>query len=185
MRSFVLRPLAAAVCHLLVGLFWGPLLQGVRKHPRQPDARPLRAIHRLQTRQPNHSAVSTTASNARKCCASNPRPTSRLRPFGSRTSTRDSPAVLASPTSFTSTNCAASSPCACLGVAASRNRFFQAKKCGAHSLRAPQNAATLCPLPTCSETSFPHFAHTLLLRFCRVIPQHCYTHTRPCKMGFT
>jgi hypothetical protein len=24
-----------------------------------------------------------------------------------------------------------------------------------------------------------------LLRFCRVIPQHCYTHTRPCKMGFT
>jgi hypothetical protein len=34
----------------------------------------MRAIHRLQTRQPNHSSVSITASNARKCCASNPRP---------------------------------------------------------------------------------------------------------------
>src|SRR6266699_2708453 len=65
------------------------------------------------------------------------------------------------------------------GVAVSRRRFFQAKKCGAHSLGSPQNAATLCPLRTCAETSFRRFAHTFLLRSCRVIPQHCYTRTRP------
>jgi len=51
-------------------------------------------------------------------------------------------------------------------VAASRSRFFQAKKCGAHSLRSWQNTATLRPLPTCSVTSFPplrpHFLASLL-----------------------
>src|SRR6266576_3148300 len=157
----------------------------VGRFRRQPDARYLRPVQRVQTGQPDHAPLSTTASNARKCCASNPGPTSRLRPFWSRISTRESPAVLAAATSFTSTNCAASPPCGCRGAAVSRRRFFQAKKCGAHSLRSPQNAATLCPLRTCSETNFSHFAHTFLLRSCRVIPQHCYTRTRPCKMHFT
>src|SRR5439155_9419485 len=55
---------------------------------RQPDPRFLRAVHRLQTRQPDHDVASTTASNARTCSASNPRPTSRLRPFDRRISTR-------------------------------------------------------------------------------------------------
>src|SRR6266699_2823284 len=55
----------------------------------------------------------------------------------------------------------------------------------AHILRSPQNAATLCPLRTCSEARFRHFAHTFLLRCCRVIPPHCYIRTYPCKMRFT
>src|SRR2546430_15701732 len=72
---------------------------------RQPDPRFLRAVHRLQTRQPDHDAVSTTASNARTCSASHPRPTSRLRPFCNRISTRESPAAFgAASVSCTSRN---------------------------------------------------------------------------------
>src|SRR5580692_4619033 len=83
---------------------------------RQPDARFLRAVHRLQTRQPDHDAVSTTASNARTCSASNPRPTTRLRPFCNRTSIPEPPATSAGDSATcTSTN---------LAVVSSRSRFF-------------------------------------------------------------
>src|SRR5260370_8823736 len=79
----------------------------VRRFRRQPDARRLRPVQRVQTGQPHHAPLSTTATNARKCCASNPGPTTRLRPFLSRISTREPPARLAPPappTTFTSTN---------------------------------------------------------------------------------
>src|ERR1039458_3850013 len=68
----------------------------VRRLARQPDARPLRPqavfVQRAQTRQPHHAALSTTATNSRTSSASNPRPTTRLRPFLSRISTRTPPA---------------------------------------------------------------------------------------------
>src|SRR5208283_4356495 len=66
---------------------------------------------------------------------------------------------------LTSTNSAAS---------ASRSRFFHAKKCGAHSPRSRQYAATLCPLRACSKTTFRHFAHAFRLRCRCVILQDCY-----------
>src|SRR5216684_8879252 len=110
------------------------------------------------TRQPDHAPGSTTASKARKCCASNPGPTTRLRSFLSRTSIAAPCPALASGTaaaSFSSTNFAAS---ACL------NRFFQAKNCGAHTPRSRQNTATLCPLRACSETTLRHFVHAFFPR---------------------
>src|SRR6266704_4346385 len=143
----------------------------VRCFRRQPDARHLRPVQRAQTGQPHHAHDSTTASNARKCCASNPGPTSRLRPLLSRTSIASLCSLLASGAAaacVTSTNLAAS---ACL------SRFFQAKNCGAHTPRSRQNAAILCPLRACSKTTFRHFVHTFLLRCCRLIPQHFYTRT--------
>src|SRR5882724_5896875 len=130
---------------------------------RQPDPRFLRTVHRLQTRQPDHDAVSTTASNARTCSASNPRPTSRLRPFCNRISTRESLAafgvVLLSCTSRNFT------------AVSSRNRFFHAKKYGLHRLRSRQNAVTVCPLRACSEISRRHFVHAFFLRL--VMSQPC------------
>src|SRR5579885_778444 len=59
----------------------------VRRFHRQPDARGLRPIERPQTRQPHHAA-STTPTSTRTCSASQPRPTTRLRPFRNRISTR-------------------------------------------------------------------------------------------------
>ena len=50
------------------------------------------------------------------------------------------------------------------------SRFFQAKKCGAHSPRSRQNAATLSPLRFCSATIRRHFAHASRPRFCM---PHC------------
>jgi hypothetical protein len=47
----------------------------VRRFTGHPDPRSLRAIHGLQTRQSDHPAVSSTASNTRTCSGSNPRPT--------------------------------------------------------------------------------------------------------------
>ena len=130
---------------------------------RQPDPRFLRAVHRLQTRQPDHDAVSTTASNARTCSASNPRPTSRLRPFCNRISTRESPAAFgAASVSCTSRNFTAVS---------SRNRFFHAKKYGLHRLRSRQNAVTVCPLRACSEISLRHFVRAFFPRL--VMSQPC------------
>src|SRR5437899_1203198 len=130
---------------------------------RQPDPRFLRAVHRLQTRQPDHDAVSTTASNARTCSASNPRPTSRLRPFCNRISTRESLAAFGVVSlSCTSRNFTAVS---------SRNRFFHAKKYGLHRLRSRQNAVTVCPLRACSEISRRHFVHAFFLRL--VMSQPC------------
>jgi hypothetical protein len=55
---------------------------------RAPGARSIACS--LQTRQPNHSALSTTTSNARTCSASNPGLTTRLRPFLSHTSNASS-----------------------------------------------------------------------------------------------
>src|ERR1700740_617932 len=130
---------------------------------RQPDPRFLRAVHRLQTRQPDHDAVSNTASNARTCSASNPRPTTRLRPFCSRTSTRVSPAAFgAASLSCTSRNFTAVS---------SRNRFFHAKKYGLHRPRPRQNAVTVCPLRACSEISLRHFVRAFFPRL--VMSQPC------------
>src|SRR5207302_6008009 len=130
---------------------------------RQPDPRFLRTVHRLQTRQPDHDAVSTTASNARTCSASNPRPTSRLRPFCNRISTRESLAAVGVVSlSCTSRNFTAVS---------SRNRFFHAKKYGLHRLRSRQNAVTVCPLRACPEISRRHFVHALFLRL--VMSQPC------------
>src|SRR5439155_1201863 len=123
---------------------------------RQPDPRFLRAVHRLQTRQPDHDAVSTTASNARTCSASNPRPTSRLRPFCNRISTRESPAAFgADSVSCTSRNFTAVSL---------RNRFFHAKKYGLHRPCSRQNAVTVCPLRACSEISLRHFVRAFFPR---------------------
>src|SRR6266481_9231392 len=130
---------------------------------RQPDPRFLRTVHRLQTRQPDHDAVSTTASNARTCSASNPRPTSRLRPFDRRISTHESPAAFgAASVSCTSRNFTAVS---------SRSRFFHAKKYGLHSPRSWRNAVIVCPLRACSEISLRHFVHAFFLRL--VMSQHC------------
>src|SRR5438309_4949201 len=130
---------------------------------RQPDPRFLRTVHRLQTRQPDHDAVSTTASNARTCSASNPRPTSRLRPFCNRISTRESLAAVGVVSlSCTSRNFTAVS---------SRNRFFHAKKYGLHRLRSRQNAVTVCPLRACPEISRRHFVHAFFLRL--VMSQPC------------
>src|SRR6266436_8958137 len=67
----------------------------VRGFAGHPDPRPLRSIYGLQTWQPDHPAASTTASKPRTCSGSNPRPTTRLRPFSSRTSIRESPATSA------------------------------------------------------------------------------------------
>src|SRR6266700_4964995 len=129
-----------------------------------PDPCPLCAIHRLQTWQPNHSALSTTTSNARTCSASNPRPTNRLRPFRSRTSICESSGTLAvGSASCTSRN---------FPAALSRSRFFHTKKYGLHRARSRQNAVTVCPLRPCSETSLRHFAHAFFLRL--VMSQHCY-----------
>ncbi len=140
---------------------------------RQPDPRFLRAVHRLQTRQPDHDAVSTTASNARTCSASNPRPTSRLRPFCNRISTRESPAAFgADSVSCTSRNFTAVSL---------RNRFFHAKKYGLHRPRSRQNAVTVCPLRACSEISLRHFVRAFFPR-CHVATLHCDTIFY--KMGF-
>src|SRR5580704_15301848 len=130
---------------------------------RQPDPRFLRAVHRLQTRQPDHDAVSTTASNARTCSASNPRPTSRLRPFCNRISTRESPAAFgAASVSCTSRN---------FTPVSSRNRFFHAKKYALHRLRSRQNAVTVCPLRACSEISLRHFVRAFFPRL--VMSQPC------------
>src|SRR5882762_5519297 len=130
---------------------------------RQPDPRFLRAVHRLQTRQPDHDTISTTASNARTCSASHPRPTSRLRPFCNRISTRESPAAFgAASVSCTSRNFTAVS---------SRNRFFHAKKYGLHRLRSRQNAVTVCPLRACSEISLRHFVRAFFPRL--VMSQPC------------
>src|SRR6266481_312395 len=123
----------------------------------------LLAVHRRQTRQPVHDAVSTTASNARTCSASHPRPTSRLRPFCNRISTRESPAAFgAASVSCTSRNFTAVS---------SRNRFFHAKKYGLHRLRSRQNAVTVCPLRACSEISLRHFVRAFFPRL--VMSQPC------------
>src|SRR5437764_10461082 len=64
---------------------------------------------------------------------------------------------------FTSTNFFAS---------ASFRRFRHAKKCGAHSPRSRQNAATLSPLLPCWEISFRHFFHACFLRW--VMAPACY-----------
>jgi site-specific recombinase XerD len=64
-------------------------------------------------------------------------------------------------TTWTATNCSAPSWL---------NRFFQAKNCGAETPRSRQNAATLCPLRFCSETSPLHFVHVSRPRF-RTSPQ--------------
>src|SRR5215472_5303319 len=132
-----------------------------------PDPRSLCAIHGLQTRQPNHPALSTTASSARSCSASHPRPTTRLRPFRSRTSIRESSGTLsvgsASCTSKNLENFAATLPC---------SRFFHAKKYGLHRSRSRQKAVTVCPLRCCSETNLRHFLNAFFVR--RVMAQHCY-----------
>jgi len=146
----------------------------VRSLARQPDPRLLRAVHGLQTRQPDHDAVSTSASNARTCSTSNPRPTTRLRPFDSRISTRVSlPALGVVSLSCTSRN---------LGVVSSRRRFFQTKKYALHSPRSRQNAVTVCPLRACSEISSRHFVQVFFVR--RFMAQHCYTLATPRKMWF-
>src|SRR5579883_440713 len=165
----------------------------VRRFHRQPDARGLRPIERPQTRQPHHAA-STTPTSTRTCSASQPRPTTRLRPFRNRISTRassdpcgsgarstTSDPFAASPpwrASCTSTNLpapprfAASPPLRVLaGQASARSRFFHQLKCGTHNRRSRQNAATLCALRPCSETSLRHFARALLLRSrCVTVP---------------
>src|SRR5882757_9550805 len=127
-----------------------------------PDPRPLRTVHRLQARQPDHPAASTTASNPCTCSASNPRPTSRLRPFCSRTSIRESPATSAGDSATcTSKNF----------VVLLHSRFFHTKKYGRHRPRSPQNAVTVCPLRPCSATSLRHFAHAFFVRL--VMSQLC------------
>src|SRR6266566_4988729 len=138
-----------------------PLTTPRMKHEPMPTQRVLtnhrsRALHRLQTRQPDHDAVSTTASNARTCSASNPRPTSRLRPFCNRISTRESPAAFgADSVSCTSRNFTAVSL---------RNRFFHAKKYGLHRPCSRQNAVTVCPLRACSEIRLRHFVRAFFPR---------------------
>src|SRR3974390_1407709 len=135
----------------------------VRRFTSHPDPRSLRAIHGLQTRQPDHPTASTNVSNARTCSASNPRPTTRLRPFWSRTSTRGSPgAPGAGSCTCTSKNFA---------VALFRSRFFHTKKYGLHRARSRQNAVTVCPLRACSETSLRHFVPAFFPRL--VMSQHC------------
>src|SRR5437016_8369965 len=67
-------------------------------------------------------------------------------------------------------------------TAASLNRFFQAKKCGAHSPRLRQNAATLCPLLVCCEINFRHFLHACFRR-CVMCPA-CSSPAHARKMGF-
>src|ERR1700678_3780862 len=135
----------------------------VRCFASHPDPRPLRAIHRLQARQPDHPAASTTTNNARTCSASNPGLTIRLRPFRSRISTLESPGGLGpGPATCTSRNSVALS---------SSSRFFHTKKYGRHKPCSPQNAFTLCPLRACSETSLRHFIQAFFERL--VMSQHC------------
>ena len=100
-----------------------------------------------------------------------------------RTSSRDAPACPHPPgVTCTSTNFGSGAPCASRPASASRSRFFQAKKYGAHNPRSRQNAATLCPLRPCSLTSFRHFPHTCLLLSRCVMQQPCYTHPSLRKM---
>jgi len=135
----------------------------VRCFAGHPDPRPLRAIHRLEARQPDHPAASTTASNARTCSASNPGLTIRLRPFFRRISTPASRDGLGTPpVTCTSRNFPAVPSC---------TRFFHTKKYGRHKPCSRQNAFTLCPLRACSETSLRHFVHAFLERL--VMSQHC------------
>jgi hypothetical protein len=135
----------------------------VRRFAGHPDSRSLRAIHRLQTWQPDHPATSTNASNARTCSASNPGLTIRLRPFCSRISTPASPDVLgARSVTCTSRNFVAVLSC---------SRFFHTKKYGLHKAFSRQNAVTVCPLRACSETSLRHFVHAFFERL--VMSQHC------------
>src|SRR5215472_1520147 len=135
----------------------------VRRFAGHPDPRSLRAIHRLQTRQPHHPVASAKASNARTWSASNPGPTIKLRPFGSRISTRGSLGLFSLLATCTSTKGTGGS---------ARHRFLWAKKYEVCKLRSRQNSATLCPLRACSWINFCHFTHVRFVRC--VIPQHCY-----------
>ncbi len=119
---------------------------------RQPDPRRLRPIQRPQAWQPYHASVSNTASNARKWLALNPGSTTTLRPALSRTSIPFPCAAdggVISKAGLTATSTKSASP-------ASRNRFFHENICDAGNPRSRQNAATLLPLPTCSDTSPRH-----------------------------
>src|SRR5579883_1244756 len=103
----------------------------VRCFAGHPDPRPLRAIHRLEARQPDHPAASTTASNARTCSASNPGLTIRLRPFFRRISTPASRDGLGTPpVTCTSRNFPGVPSC---------TRFFHTKKYGRHKPCSRQN----------------------------------------------
>src|SRR6516165_4482790 len=146
----------------------------VRRFAGHPDPRSLRTIHRLQARQSDHSAASTTASNTRTCSASNPGLTIRLRPFLNRISTLESSSALG-PCSVTCTSRNFA------GVSSS-NRFFHTKKYGRHQPRSRQNAFTVCPLRVCSETSLRHFVDAFLERLFML--QHCNGTQLFYKMGF-
>jgi hypothetical protein len=92
----------------------------VRRLPCQPYPRCLGSVQRTQARKTNHPSLSNTVSNARKWLASNPGPTTRLRPLLRRISIAlsadDEHASPSADFSFTDTKLAAS---------ASTKRFFQ------------------------------------------------------------
>src|SRR5215472_1637879 len=146
----------------------------VRRFASHPDPRSLCAIHRLQARQSDHSAASTTASNARTCLASNPGLTIRLRPFLNRISMLESAGALGP--------CSATCTSRNFAGVSSSSRFFHTKKYGRHKPRSPQNAFTVCPLRACSETSLRHFVHAFFE--CLVMLQHCNGAQLFYKMGF-
>ena len=131
---------------------------------RYTDPCSLCAIHRLQTRQPDHPTSSATASGARTCSAPNPFLAIRLRPFFNRISTPASPDVLGKRSVTYTSRKFLGVPCC--------SRLFQAKKYGRHKPCSRQNAFTVCPLRACSDTSLRHFAHAFLNRC--VTPLHCH-----------
>jgi hypothetical protein len=66
-------------------------------------------------------------------------------------------------------------------ASACASRFRQAKKCGAHSPRSRQNAATFSPLLACWEISFRHLLQACCLRW--VMPPACSLSRHKGKMG--
>ena len=126
----------------------------VGRFGRQPDPRLVRPIQRVPTRQAGQTRVSSAASAARRWSASKPGSTNTQRPLSRISMAWLCAAVSCGGFSVRATCISTNCP-----VAAWRNRFFQAKNCDAGRSRCRQNAATLWPLPACSDTRPLHFAH--------------------------
>ena len=131
---------------------------------RYTDPCSLCAIHRLQTRQPDHPTSSATASSARTCSAPNP---SSRSGFGRSSIGFQHPHRRTCSVSVPSLTLPGNSS-ACPAVAVSSRQKSTAGTNRAHG----KTHSPFCPLRACSDTSLRHFAHAFLDRC--VMPHHCH-----------